>query len=388
MKKTKNTIPYFKNLDGIRFFCFLLVFLFHSFHTTNQQVQESPIYDLVKNQTFRNGNLGVNAFFVLSGFLITFLILNEQIKVGKLDLKAFYIRRILRIWPLYFICLIIGFIAFPWIKGESFMHGTDLPSLKYYLTFTSNFDVLYNGLPDASILGVLWSVAIEEQFYLIWPILFLLFPQRKSIYPILFVLVASFIFRFTVTTYNGMEYHTLSCIGDMATGGLASYLILYSTGFKQGINRLPKLVIAGIYFVVVAFVIWKDEVCANSMLFFHIQRVIFAILVSMILLEQCFSKNSIFKLGKSKWISKLGTYTYGLYCFQFVGILFALRVGQSFGFTENLWKVLIIDTVLALVFTIFIAWISYNYYEKRFLVWKDGFSKLKISEKSIDENAL
>lgn len=388
MQKTNHSIPYMKNLDGIRFFCFLLVFLFHSFHTTEPEILTNNTYDLIKNQIFRNGNLGVNAFFVLSGFLITYLILNEQIKVGKLDLKSFYMRRILRIWPLYMICLIIGFIGFPLLKGESITSGQDLSSLAYYLSFTNNFDVLYNGLPDASVLGVLWSVAIEEQFYLIWPVLFLFFPVRKSIYPILFVLTISIVFRFTVSTYNGMEYHTLSCIGDMATGGLAAHLIMFNTTFKHRISQLSKWIILGIYLSTMSFILWKDELCASSMFFFHLQRVIFAILISSILLEQSFSENSLFKLGKSKLISKLGTYTYGLYCFQFIGILFALQITQKFGLDENLWKVLIVDTFLALVITIFIAWLSYNYYEKRFLVWKDRFSKLKISEKSVDENAL
>src|SRR4051794_13937383 len=104
---------YLPNLDGLRFMCFLSVFFFHSFHTGYDHIKYSEPYVFIKWTVFQNGNLGVNFFFVLSGFLITRLLLDEKSRNGKIHIFNFYIRRVLRIWPLFYFCLIFGFIIFP-----------------------------------------------------------------------------------------------------------------------------------------------------------------------------------------------------------------------------------------------------------------------------------
>ena len=102
----------FPHLDGLRFFCFFVVFLFHGFSTTSAEVAQSSAYRFVRF-LFRHGDLGVNFFFVLSGFLITYLLLEEKQRHGRIHIGYFYIRRMLRIWPLYFACVAFGFLAFP-----------------------------------------------------------------------------------------------------------------------------------------------------------------------------------------------------------------------------------------------------------------------------------
>ncbi|GIV43810.1 MAG: hypothetical protein KatS3mg035_0933 [Bacteroidia bacterium] len=103
---------YFENLDGLRFLCFLSVFFFHSFHTDFDYIKTNYIYHFIKRDLFGNGNLGVNFFFVLSGFLITYLLIEEKKLNGKINILKFWIRRILRIWPLFYLCVIIGFFHF------------------------------------------------------------------------------------------------------------------------------------------------------------------------------------------------------------------------------------------------------------------------------------
>jgi len=88
---------YFENLDGLRFLCFLSVFFFHSFHTEFDYIRNDSLYIFFKKDVFGNGSLGVNFFFVLSGFLITFLLIEEKALNGQINLKNFWIRRILRI---------------------------------------------------------------------------------------------------------------------------------------------------------------------------------------------------------------------------------------------------------------------------------------------------
>src|SRR6185295_9036612 len=107
---------FFPHLDGWRFLAFFSVFLFHSFGKGSGAIYDhSAIYRKI-SWLFQNGNLGVNFFFVLSGFLITFLLLNERDLNKKIDVGSFYLRRILRIWPLYFACVLFGFFVFPHIK--------------------------------------------------------------------------------------------------------------------------------------------------------------------------------------------------------------------------------------------------------------------------------
>src|SRR6187399_3026044 len=107
---------FFPNLDGWRFLAFLGVFYYHSFSTELAHIKDDPTYKFLKGTT-RGGDLGVDFFFVLSGFLIVYLLINEKQLTGKISVKKFYIRRILRIFPLYYFCVFFGFILFPLFKG-------------------------------------------------------------------------------------------------------------------------------------------------------------------------------------------------------------------------------------------------------------------------------
>src|SRR6476660_5257777 len=109
MKEAK---VFFPNLDGLRFFAFFLVYLQHAFGDLLAEIGQ-PGFWLGRLQTNVSGagGIGVSFFFVLSGFLITYLILREIQLYGFLDVRAFYIRRSLRIWPLYYAVIIFGFFA-------------------------------------------------------------------------------------------------------------------------------------------------------------------------------------------------------------------------------------------------------------------------------------
>ena len=119
---------YFPNLDALRFFAFMFVYLRHGFGDVVKPIELGHfILNLLKNGLNDSGDIGVSFFFVLSGFLITYLILKEIEVTGKIDVRAFYIRRCLRIWPLYFVVVGVGFALLrllPWI-GAGVHH--DLP---------------------------------------------------------------------------------------------------------------------------------------------------------------------------------------------------------------------------------------------------------------------
>lgn len=137
---------YRPDLDLLRFFAFLLVFYGHALGHT------------------RVGALGVPVFFLLSAYLITELLLRELYRTGSVDIKSFYMRRILRIWPLYFAVL----FAAACIAHAIGKPGFSFYALLSYLCLCGNWYCVAHGYLPLG-LGGLWSIGVEEQFYLIWP---------------------------------------------------------------------------------------------------------------------------------------------------------------------------------------------------------------------------
>lgn len=372
---------YFENLDGLRFFCFLAVFLYHSFITEFAHIGSSPIFNFVKHDLFGNGFLGVNFFFVLSGFLITFLLIEEKKFKGRINIPNFWIRRILRIWPLYFACIFVGFIVFPYLKSMMGGVPNETANPLYYLTFISNFDYINNsylypetqGMPDAPILGVLWSVAIEEQFYLVWPILLGFIPVRWYWVPFCTIILGSLIFRATHDVPKLHEMHTLSCIGDMAIGAFGAWLIQQREKFKQFFEELPRALIILLYVLLIGIFLFRDEVLLQSYYTRIFERAFIAVIMLSIILEQCYSKNSFYKLSSFPKITKLGVYTYGLYCIHFLVISITMGITKKLGLNTQLWQVLLLEPIIALAITIVIAKLSYRFFESPFLKLKDRF---------------
>jgi len=138
-------------LDGIRALAVCAVV----WHHTHGAIAYLPMS--------RNGFLGVDVFFVLSGFLITTLLLNEKAKSGRISLRHFYVRRSLRIFPLYYVVLLMLTMYFLFVGGESNQRASFLHELPFHATYTSNLVEVH------SMMAITWSLSTEEQFYLLWP---------------------------------------------------------------------------------------------------------------------------------------------------------------------------------------------------------------------------
>ncbi|MBX7131461.1 MAG: acyltransferase [Fimbriimonadaceae bacterium] len=364
-KETAHMKVAFPNLDGLRFFCFLAVFLFHAFYTDSAQIAKSAPYRMVR-QFFHHGDLGVNFFFVLSGFLITYLLLEEKGRRGGIHVGYFYVRRMLRIWPLYLACVAFGFLGFPVLKRLAGLQPNETANPIMYLLFLSNFDVIKNGLPDAGVLGVLWSVAVEEQFYVAWPFLLAAVPLGRELWILLSVLAASIAFRCTQTNYDVLTFHTLGLIGDMAIGGLAAYAATHSRSFVERIARLRPAAICGLY-ILAAAVFFLDLSFLRPF-----DRVVPALVFAAIIVEQNYS-GTRFKAGGSRLLTRLGQRTYGMYCLHMIGNVSALQLFGLLRFEEGLWQVLLAVPLTALSITILLSELSYRYFERPFLRLKTHF---------------
>ena len=159
---------YRSELDLLRFVAFLLVFLSHvvpgdEAFFAGMQVPR-PIADFIIALA-AGGSWGVDLFFALSSYLITTILLRERQRVGEVDVLSFYARRVLRIWPLYFMFLLL---IVPLMRGFFPAEGLSGRYLVTFGLFVGNWAYVFWGYPH-SIAGPLWSVSIEEQFYLSWP---------------------------------------------------------------------------------------------------------------------------------------------------------------------------------------------------------------------------
>ena len=371
MKKDK---IFFPNLDGWRFIAFLGVFYHHSFSTQLTYITENPLYKVVKSTT-TNGDLGVDFFFVLSGFLIIYLLIAEKELTGRIDAINFYIRRVLRIFPLYFFCVFFGFLLFPLLKSFFGALPDENAHISYYLFFLGNLDVVRNSaLPDSGVLGVLWSVAIEEQFYLTIPIVLMIIPVRFYKWVFAGVVILSWILRAqNIESYYFLKFHTFASMGNLAIGGLIAYYAGTSKKFIGLFENLRKVYIKGIYAGAILIFLFRSSIFS-----FPIMKVFEASIIAgffaLIILEQNYSKNSLFKMKDFKAFSWLGKYTYGLYCLHTIAALVTIQAMTMLRINTHLWQVLILQTLLMFALSIVIAYISYEYYEKPFLKLKNRFS--------------
>jgi peptidoglycan/LPS O-acetylase OafA/YrhL len=163
------TTKHFASLDGVRCLCILAVIWHHCPHPAGG----AKLLD--------RGFLGVDMFFVLSGFLIVTLLLRERTRTGRINLKNFYVRRTLRIFPIYYLQLFVLALAMLALKPGTTMARDFWADFPYLVTYTANWITI-----TAVNLAILWSLATEEQFYLAWPSIERFLPPRA----VVFVIVA------------------------------------------------------------------------------------------------------------------------------------------------------------------------------------------------------
>lgn len=371
---------YFENLDTLRFFAFFAVFLTHTIHHT--QLEEFFAKNIVLREIVlfvSDGGEGVSFFFVLSGFLITYLILIEKQQTGFLNLKNFYIRRILRIFPLYYAVILFGFLVYPLMKSVIGMDTFQPHDWKYHMVFLSNIDLIsiYHNpdiKSDILMLVINWSLSVEEQFYIVFPLLLVLVPRKYYLSLFTVIIFLSLIFRFFHVEDNiSLKFHTFAVMGDLALGATIAYLVIYRN-LDNFFSSLSKAIIVVVYIIGFIWVIF-DNVFFPFKEYLIIGRLIHTIFYAFIILEQNYSNYSLFKLGKLKMVSFWGKYTYGLYLLHPIGmqiwiILLEKKLGwnlKDFGWHQLTF------IILSFTSTLILGYLSYHIFEKSFLKFKDSF---------------
>jgi peptidoglycan/LPS O-acetylase OafA/YrhL len=351
---TQRNIEYFKHLDALRFFAFLAVFFSHA-----PLLPENHFL----HKYLKLGFLGIDFFFVLSSFLITWIILKEKDQTHRFSWKYFMIRRILRIWPLYFLIIITGWLA--WVIKPD----VSVPDLGCYVSFLANFYIIKYGDNFLFFLTFLWSISVEEQFYFFWSIL-LKFIKRYLAFVFVLLIIASLVFRWlNVDDSKVLYFHTLSILGNFGIGGLAAFLSFYNYKFLNFIKNMPKWLTAIPYLILFICTMFYYSIFTSD-LGIIVERLIFSLIFGWIILEQNFAQKSFIKWGKFKMLNYLGKISYGLYMYHGLVLTIITIAGLS-AFKGYFFNCLI--TLAAFLLTVAISAISYKYFEYPFLKLKKRF---------------
>ena len=225
-------------LDGLRFFAVLMVMIAHF-------LQWQWTHPVLTNFPFVHG---VTLFFVLSGFLITRILLVNRDKyleaskgMGTL-VKNFYIRRFMRIFPIYYLLLFV-------------LYAIDHPNAREYfpwlVSYTSN---VYQSIHCVFIgdFNHFWSLAVEEQFYLIWPWLILFVPKKSTLQVIIITILMALSFKIVIYSAHGNwmanTYFTLTCMHALGLGALLAYLFEYHPKTTEKLSKPLLLYVAVVFY--------------------------------------------------------------------------------------------------------------------------------------------
>jgi peptidoglycan/LPS O-acetylase OafA/YrhL len=360
----KNKLDRFPSLDGLRAISIIIVILSHlvlnkhiPFHFLTDVKLLMPFTLL-----FTDGGFGVNVFFVISGFLITSLLLREELK-GGISLKNFYLRRTIRIFPAYYFLLFVYFILYLF-KHIEIGEVSWLSSLTYTTYFFPNYDFVTDHF---------WSLSVEEHFYLFFPLLFTGGSKFRKWALVLIIAIVPLIkiySHFYETNFYGNElFHKHSiffrvdsiAIGCLAAIYLEKLLEIIEPKFLQ-IFRFSSIALVLMRFIPKTTAIFGFENYFILDVFFNSTGTIANVLIVAIMLYSIFGPHNIwFKFLNSPIIVYMGVLSYSLYLYQ-----------QFFTSKYDYWVCQFPQNILFIVLS---AVFSYHIIEKPFLKLKAKLSK-------------
>ena len=389
----ENNKVYFPGLNGLRFFAAFAVVVTHielvkhfqgypTFWVENS-VQEFSLKYFLQKIVFEAGALGVYFFFVLSGFLITYLLLTEKIKTGTVAIKKFYWRRVLRIWPLYYLIVILGFFVIPYITTGGFNftnkelnehYGLNL--FLYLIIFPNVAHAMFNPVP---LISQTWSIGVEEQFYIIWPVLA---KKAKNIFKMLLVVfsimigIKVFILLLFKLGYGSntllilKKFFAMSKIECMTIGGMGAYFLFnYQEKFKSVIYHKAVLPLSLIGIPIL--LLFTPSQLQDGV------HLVYSVLFLFIIANVSGNPNSFLKL-ENKVFNFLGKISYSIYMYHFMLIPFVFYLFKKIGIEPS--NQLIPQLIMYVSITglsVLVSWLSFTYFEGWFLKLKTKYTIIK-----------
>jgi peptidoglycan/LPS O-acetylase OafA/YrhL len=350
--KPNNYIP---SLHGLRAISIILVILCHIYiKVFKNQIGYDSLHWLEEM-----GPLGVNIFFVISGFLITTLLLKEENNSGTIQLKQFYLRRTLRIFPAYyFMLLVYGVLCiFNYIAISNASWLTAITYTKYF-----NFHLDW-------FTAHAWSLSVEEQFYLIWPLIFKYLPiHRNKI--IVFIILLVPVVRTICFKYPIIYFHDLSLFFRADALAIGCYTAF---NYNKIVTILSKRFNSYLILLIISLIvldnlyewgyIFTSKIGYFTLPFGTLYGTCANIIIAAILVISINARHTVwFAFLNSKPLKYIGVLSYSLYLWQ------QLFLSNTANLVFTIWP-------YSLLFLGIAAWCSYQLIEKPFLKWKATFNK-------------
>ncbi|MDI3253567.1 MAG: acyltransferase [Bacillota bacterium] len=349
---------YLAELDALRLFAFLCVYFCHAVPEAWTRV---PLIAGIKDA----GNFGVCLFFFLSAYLITELLCREQAQFGRVHVRAFYLRRVLRIWPLYY-----GITA-GYAIGGLFLHSLRMETgrIAAYFLMAGNWYIALHPWVRTP-LRALWSISVEEQFYLVWPVLGRLGNRSAYGAASLVLLPISWMTVLLVSggpfAYNTVWLNSLVQFQYFACGALLALALQGRTPEWRPKMRLA-LALAGLvawWTAAFAFRIKRPQAHPSALQFLFGYMLVEVGCLCLFL--------AVLEAGRwlfPRWVLFLGRISFGLYMFHETAFLLVDEAQKRLTHGETAW-LLVVNKTAALALTIGLASASYRFYEAPFLRFK------------------
>ncbi len=357
---------YRPELDILRFFAFFFVFFCHAADNSIPEAKLTsygipPMIAVAFKGFIRGGGYGVDLFFCLSAYLITALLLKERQETGKLEIRQFYLRRLLRIWPLYYF-MIIAAVACTFVDP---LQEFGLRYVVAFLFFVGNWSFGLFGWPY-SIATPLWSVSVEEQFYLLWPPLVARLQRRQIIWTAVALIIAANCTRLAGFLNHETTLHmwgnTVAHLDTIAAGILLGVVFGQNTPqIATGVRAL--LITAGVISFAAQYALKPSETLTASAILLGYPAI--AVGCACILIG--FLGSSI----RSPSLQYLGKISYGLYALHLLCIALVDRALQKHAGGGLYWIALLGG---GLILTIAASAVSYAILERPFLLLKRRYT--------------
>ena len=355
LKQVHKQLP---NLDSVRALAALIVVVSH-IELQKQELGFANIRPVVKNF----GGIGVTIFFVLSGFLITYLLFKEHSSKGKIHVTSFYFRRILRIWPLYFVVLLFGIFVYP--------AHVDNTGILLSVFFLPNIAFMLEKLPG--LIDPIWSLGVEEQFYLFHPHIFRMHKLKSIFNTLIVVFLFFYALKFCASKFNWTTCSTImykARFDCMMLGGIFSMWIV---NYQQDNKYFKTVFSPGLIF---------NRTFQAALYIFYISYLVLATVKSSFYNDQFLSMLTACAIGnlalnpncivslENRFLSFVGKISFGLYLLHKFPVELMLRSSRALGINNLVVQNIFVYTT-SISLALLIAYLSFHYYETYFLKMKD-----------------
>lgn len=363
-------------LDGLRALAICLVL----FHHYSQKMGNSGMGDRLFFSLSNSAWIGVDLFFVLSGFLITGILYDA--KGSPSYFRTFYIRRSLRIFPIYYVLLLVIFVILPFFH-HSIVDSYTLDHQKWFWLYGSNYLTAFKGWPDIAV-AHLWSLAIEEHFYLLWPVVVFLGNKRQLLIGGTALLVGAILLRFYSATHDSsadsIYVMTHYRIDTLVTGGLLA-LAWRTPAIRSKLERHAGK--ATVILLVAGFAGLNNHLGLDWLSWSPVQQAAGFTLIALffaafqVVCLQIPSGSIFYRILTCAPALWLGRLSYGMYLFHRPIEVLAMEMGlhPSNHIKHDIpnWTYVLVYILGNTLVTALLAWLTWNLFEKHILRLKDRF---------------